>query len=414
MTARHANTTPRLSTPVAFGVQISIVVALYAASSAPSPLYAVYQAQWGYSSITTTVVFAAYCIAVLLSLLVFGSLSDYVGRRPVLIVALLVQAAAMVIFAVAGGVTELFAARFVQGLSTGAAIGPVGAGMIDFYKQRGVVANAGMGPIGAGIGALTCGFFVDYLPLPTHLIYIVFAVLFVAQAAATYFMAETVTRRPGARAALRPQFGLPKAVRGSFLIAAPVLDRRLGAGRLVRSARADPGPNADRKRLPCHGRSRHRRLQRARWGVGARPEEPAGPTDDDLRRPARSSSAWPASWSRSTTDRRSASSRSASSRAPDSAAGIRPGSAASCRMSLPTNGPVCCRSSTSSPTWPWESPSIALGFRVVHAGVLESTSEFGIGAIVLVSIALVGTLFRRAPAPVITPAAETELVVEPA
>ena len=61
---------------------------LLASSSAPTPLYATYQAQWGFSDVTITVIFGVYAVAVLLSLLVFGSLSDHVGRRPVLLAAL--------------------------------------------------------------------------------------------------------------------------------------------------------------------------------------------------------------------------------------------------------------------------------------------------------------------------------------
>src|ERR1700749_1149843 len=113
MNFRHARPTRRLSPPVAFAVYISIVWSLFASSAAPTPLYAVYQAEWGFSAITTTVVFSAYCIAVLASLLFCGALSDYIGRRPVLIVALVVQAAGMVLFALADGVPLLIAGRLV-------------------------------------------------------------------------------------------------------------------------------------------------------------------------------------------------------------------------------------------------------------------------------------------------------------
>ncbi|WP_369265038.1 hypothetical protein [Streptomyces sp. R35] len=66
----------------------SIVISLLAASSAPNPLYARYAAAWRFSPITTTVVFGAYAIAVLLSLLIFGRVSDHIGRRPVVLAAL--------------------------------------------------------------------------------------------------------------------------------------------------------------------------------------------------------------------------------------------------------------------------------------------------------------------------------------
>ena len=92
-TRRSAGAGRRLPSGVALYLLASIVVSLLAGSSAPTPLYAIYQAEWGFSPITTTIVFGIYAIAVLSSLLVFGKLSDHVGRRPVLLVALAVQAA---------------------------------------------------------------------------------------------------------------------------------------------------------------------------------------------------------------------------------------------------------------------------------------------------------------------------------
>src|ERR1700753_3311874 len=72
-------------------VLASLIVALLASSAAPTPLYAIYQARWHFTPITTTVVFGVYAVAVLLSLLVFGKLSDHLGRRPVLITAIVVH-----------------------------------------------------------------------------------------------------------------------------------------------------------------------------------------------------------------------------------------------------------------------------------------------------------------------------------
>ena len=87
----------------------SIIVSFLAASSAPTPLYALYARQWGFSPVATTVVFGAYALAVLASLLTFGKLSDHVGRRPVILTALVLQAVAMVQFAAAGGLGALLA-----------------------------------------------------------------------------------------------------------------------------------------------------------------------------------------------------------------------------------------------------------------------------------------------------------------
>ena len=109
---------PRLSDGLAFALLVSIAVVFLAASSIPTPLYAIYGAEWGFSSITVTAIFGVYAVAVLAALLTVGSLSDFVGRRPVLLVAIAIQAAATVLFASADGVASLFAARIVQGLAT--------------------------------------------------------------------------------------------------------------------------------------------------------------------------------------------------------------------------------------------------------------------------------------------------------
>src|SRR5438552_10352568 len=72
----------------------SITVSYLASSSAPTPLYPIYQAEWGFSATAISFVFGIYAIAGLGALLVAGRLADYVGRRPVLIVAAAVQPAA--------------------------------------------------------------------------------------------------------------------------------------------------------------------------------------------------------------------------------------------------------------------------------------------------------------------------------
>jgi MFS family permease len=213
----------RLSARAAFYLQLSIVVFFLASSSAPTPLYARYQAAWGFSPITVTVVFGIYAVAVLAALLTVGSLSDHVGRRPVLITALILQAVAMVVFATAGDVPALLVARIVQGLATGAAVGALGAGMVDLNKSKGTVANA-VGPMtGTAVGGLISGLLVQYLPDPAHLVYLVLLVIFIAQAAGVALISESSSRKAGALASLRPRFGLPAAVRGPVVAAAPAL-----------------------------------------------------------------------------------------------------------------------------------------------------------------------------------------------
>src|SRR5438034_7500676 len=168
-----------LSRAASLYVLASITVSYLAGASAPTPLYPVYQGEWGFSSMAISFVFGIYAIAVLGALLVAGRLSDYVGRRPVLIVATAIQAATMFLFAFADGLSDLIAARVVQGLAIGAAIAAVGAGMLDMDKVRGAVANSVAPAGGTALGGVLAGFMVHYLPAPTQLVYFVLAAIFV-------------------------------------------------------------------------------------------------------------------------------------------------------------------------------------------------------------------------------------------
>src|SRR6185437_4712809 len=209
VTPRHASPgrlRPLLPDSVAFYLQASIVVAFLAASSAPTPLYARYQAAWHFSPITTTVVFGSYALAVLGALLTVGSLSDHVGRRPVLITAIGLQAASMLVFTTAGGVSTLMMARIVQGIATGGALGAVGAGLLDVDRAKGTITNAVAPLSGTAAGALLSGVLVQYLPAPEHLVYLVLFAIFAAQAIGVALMRETSARESGALASLRPQF----------------------------------------------------------------------------------------------------------------------------------------------------------------------------------------------------------------
>ena len=219
----RARSDRRLSPAAAFLLLASITVSFLAGSSAPTPLYPLYMARWGLTPLTVTVIFGIYALAVLLALLVAGRLSDHLGRRPVLLTAALAQAATMVLFATATSLTGLLLARVVQGLTTGAAIGAVGAAMIDLDKMRGTVANAVAPPFGTATGALVAGVLVQYLPFPTHLVYAVFGLVFILQAIGLAYMTESIAPRGRVLSSLKPQLSLPRATREPLLLALPVL-----------------------------------------------------------------------------------------------------------------------------------------------------------------------------------------------
>ena len=215
--------TGMLSVRAAFYLQASITLTFLAGSAAPTALYPLYEAAWGFSPIVVTLVFGIYALAVLAALLVAGRLSDHVGRRPVLIAAAAAQAVAMLVLGTANGVSGLLVGRVIQGLSTGAAVAAVGAGLLDLDRARGTIANAIAPVTGTALGALVGGLMVHYLPAPTHLVYALFGAVFVLQSIGVVLMPETITPQAGALASLKPQFSVPPAVRTPLLLAVPML-----------------------------------------------------------------------------------------------------------------------------------------------------------------------------------------------
>ncbi|HET6505151.1 MAG TPA: MFS transporter [Baekduia sp.] len=217
----------RLPHTAAFWAVTATLAFLLFASSAPSPLYVVYQQRWHFSPLTLTSVFAVYVLALLVALVFAGSLSDRVGRRPVLLGALSVQLVAMVLFGVAHGVGMLFAARIVQGFATGVATGALSATLIDLAPERrphlGALLSAAAPPMGLALGALGSGLLVQYGPDPLRLVYWLLVVVFALAIAVVYAMPETVRATHGWTSALMPRIGVPPEARTAFLAVTPVL-----------------------------------------------------------------------------------------------------------------------------------------------------------------------------------------------
>ncbi|XES00075.1 MFS transporter [Streptomyces sp. S1D4-11] len=160
---------------MAFASIAAVFVLFMAASSAPSPLYVIYQHEWSFSATTLTTVFAVYVVGMIAALLVLGALSDHIGRRPVLASAIALEAVAMALFIVADDVSILLTARFVQGVATGAAMTTLGATLVDLNPphaphRAGVITGAAP-TFGLGLGALGCGVLAQYGPHPTRLVY---------------------------------------------------------------------------------------------------------------------------------------------------------------------------------------------------------------------------------------------------
>lgn len=224
----------------AFWLTAAASVVFLAAGSAPSPLYVVYQDSWGFGAFTLTVVFAVYAAVLLASLLVIGGLSDFLGRRPVIIAALVLELASLVFFVIADGVGDLIVGRGLQGLATGIAMSTLGAALADFAPPGRPSLAAGLNvaspTFGLAVGGLLSGLLVQFAPMPMRLIYDVLAVALIALLiGSVLILPRPAGRRDGALASLRPTAAIPPQARRAYRGALPVLVATWSIGGLVLS-----------------------------------------------------------------------------------------------------------------------------------------------------------------------------------
>ncbi|MBE8593923.1 MFS transporter [Pseudomonas sp. MAFF 301449] len=193
-----------------------------AASSAPTPLYHLYQQGLHFSAGMLTLIFGVYALSLLAALLTVGSLSDHLGRRPVIFAALLLNMLAMLLFINEDSVAWLIAARTLQGFATGMATAVLGAALLDTDRQQGPLVNSVAPLLGMACGAMGSSLLVEFAPLPTQLVYAALLALMLVQALYVWRLPETVSRIPGAWASLRPTLHVPPQARRALWLSLPV------------------------------------------------------------------------------------------------------------------------------------------------------------------------------------------------
>ena len=215
---------PRTLPPRAAYALAALIVGLALfASGIPSPLYGIYRELWGFSPLVLTLVYGIYAFGVLATLILAGRLSDDVGRRPVLVVALGGLMGSTVLFIVASSVVWLFVARAIQGLATGAILSAGSAALLDLHPRRDPVsvslANGVASAGGLGLGVLVSAALVELAPAPRVLPFVALLALFAVALVGAWHMPEPVAAR--SRPHLTPQRPkVPPAIRGPFMLAA--------------------------------------------------------------------------------------------------------------------------------------------------------------------------------------------------
>lgn len=192
------------------------LLSFLAASTAPTPLYHLYQEQLRFSAAVLTLIFGVYALSLLVALLTVGSLSDYLGRKPVIFTAVLLNIVAMLLFIYADSVTWLISARVLQGFATGMATAVLSATLLDTDRQQGPLINSVAPLLGMALGGMGCGLLAEFAPAPLHLTYWLLLALFAMQAVYVWRLPESVSPQAGAWASLRPTLHVPVQARSTL------------------------------------------------------------------------------------------------------------------------------------------------------------------------------------------------------
>lgn len=171
-TSEHAGT--RLGWSVAAA---GTVTAVFALSNAPTPLYVRWQDEWGFSSGTLTVIFAAYIAGLITTLSVAGRIADRHGRRVVLVPGVLLAVLSSVLFLLARDVVWLLVARLLAGIAVGAAVTAGMAAVVDLApthsRHRASLLSSASMVFGAGLGPLVSGLLAQVLDRPQSTVFVI-------------------------------------------------------------------------------------------------------------------------------------------------------------------------------------------------------------------------------------------------
>ena len=187
----------------------------------PTPLYPLFEERYAFGPLLVTVIFAVYALGVIAGLILFGNVSDQLGRKPVLLFGLVLSAASAILFSLRAR-SSPHVARVVSGLSAGIFTGTATAYIIDLApggRRRlasfvAVFANLG----GLGVGTLLSGLLAQWAPDPLRAPFAVNLALIAVAAAGLLLVPETVTR--GASGFRLQRLGVPAEVMGVFVRAA--------------------------------------------------------------------------------------------------------------------------------------------------------------------------------------------------
>ncbi|OAN42418.1 MFS transporter [Mycolicibacterium iranicum] len=191
-------------------------------SGLPAPLYGIYETTWHLSPLATTVIFAVYAVAALASVLVSGRISDVVGRKPVLIGALIALLIGLGVFLIADSMAMLLLARTIHGAAVGSIVVAGAAALLDLRPDHGRRAGQLSGVafnIGMTVAIVGSALLAQYAPHPLRTPYAVVAVVCLIVGVGLLALREPHTAR--SRGPIRiAKPAVPEEIRGDFWFSA--------------------------------------------------------------------------------------------------------------------------------------------------------------------------------------------------
>jgi MFS family permease len=186
-------TARELDRRTAFWVAAAVIVHTLWTSAAPAVSYPLYAAEWHLTHTVTTAIFAVYPIAVVVALLVFGNLSDHIGRRTAILFGLAASLLGVLLFALAQSVAWVFVGRALMGIGVGLSTSPATAAMIEYSggatgSQRASLVTTAATGVGFALATLVGGALIQYAPFPLHLNFWVLSVVLAALFGAAWFL----------------------------------------------------------------------------------------------------------------------------------------------------------------------------------------------------------------------------------
>jgi MFS family permease len=159
-------------------------------SAVPAPLYVLY----GFSSLTITLVFSAYAVGVVGGLFLAGHVSDWYGRRTVLVPALVLALVSGAFFLAFRDPAPLIVGRVLNGVSVGAVTATATAWLQELYAgtprgAQAVATGANLGGIGSG--PLLAGVLAQWVAAPLTVPYVVSLALIAVALVLIAFVPET-------------------------------------------------------------------------------------------------------------------------------------------------------------------------------------------------------------------------------